>query len=102
MSLFHQPPSTEEAWLRLVGVDSFGLAMVMVLVAHRIEELWWWSWSFALVTAGTAVVVVLNAAFGLAPGESSALWWLFSLVAAGFSLGLLYGLFVSSREHPLP
>ena len=102
ITVFDQPPQGEFAWLRLFGIQAVGLAMLMVLVAHRIEQLWWWSWSFALVTAATAAVVVLNAAFGLSASQSSALWWLSGLGALAFSFALLYGLFVSSREQPFP
>ena len=102
VTLFTQPPLGESAWLRLYGIQSVGLAMLMVLVAHRIEQLWWWSWAFALVTAGTAALVVLNAAFGLTRNQSGALWWIFGIVALAFSFGLLYGLFVSSKEQPFP
>ena len=83
--LFDQP-TVDPAWTRIVGIQTFGLALLMVLVAHRIEDLWWWSWAFALMATGVAGVVVLNAALGLAPGESGVLWWLFSLVAVGFGL----------------
>jgi hypothetical protein len=76
--------------------------MLMVLVAHRVEELWWWSWAFAFVTVVTAAVVLLNAAFGLGPGESGALWWIFAAVGVLFSLGLLFGLYEASREQPFP
>jgi hypothetical protein len=102
VTLFDQPPYGEFAWLRLYGIQAVGLAMLMVLVAHRIEQLWWWSWAFALVTAGTGAVVVLNAAFGMSPRQSSVVWWLFALVALAFAFGLLYGLFVSSKEQPFP
>ncbi|HEY3209598.1 MAG TPA: hypothetical protein VGL18_07335 [Actinomycetota bacterium] len=102
MTVFDQPAQGEFAWLRLYGVQAVGLAMLMVLVAHRIEQLWWWSWAFALVTAGTAAIVVLNAAFGLTPHQSSALWWLFAFVTLIFAFALLYGLFVSSKEQPFP
>jgi hypothetical protein len=34
--------------------------------------------------------------------ELFVLWWMFGAVALGFSLALLYGLFVASREQPLP
>lgn len=102
VTLFDQPPVGEFTWLRLYGIQAVGVAMLMVLVAHRIEQLWWWSWAFALVTAGTAAMVVLNAAFGLAPAQSSVLWWLFGIVALAFSFALLYGLFASSREQPFP
>ena len=102
VSLFRQPPFYDYAWLRILGLQSLGLAMLMVLVGHRVTELWWWSWAFELVNVALVPVVVLNAAFGLAPGESAVLWWVFSLVAAGFAFALLFGLFVSSREQPLP
>jgi hypothetical protein len=102
ITVFDQPPQGELSWLRLYGIQSVGLAMLMVLVGHRIEQLWWWSWAFALVTAGTSAVVVLNAAFGLSPSQSSVLWWVFALVALAFSFGLVYGLFASSKEQPFP
>jgi len=102
VTLFHQPRHQEFAWLRVLGAQGIGLGLVMVLVAHRIEELWWWSWAFALATVATAAVALLNAAFGLAPHESSVLWWMFAAVAVLFSLGLLYGLYAASREQPLP
>jgi ABC-type Fe3+-siderophore transport system permease subunit len=99
--LFDQP-KTDPAWLRIVGIQAFVLAMLMVLVAHRIEDLWWWSWAFALATIGVAAVVVLNAAIGLTPGQPALFWWLFSAVAIASALGLLAGLFISSQEQPLP
>jgi hypothetical protein len=74
----------------------------MVLVAHRIEDLWWWSWAFALVTIGIAAVSLLNAAFGLSPGQPASFWWLFAAVAVLSALGLLAGLYISSQEQPLP
>jgi hypothetical protein len=102
VTLFGQPRDMELAWVRLVGIQSIGLAMLMVLVGHRVEELFWWAWAFALVTTVMVAVVVLNAAFGLSEHESGVFWWLFSGVALVFDLGLLYGLFVASRENPLP
>jgi len=102
VSLFRQPPFYDYAWLRILGLQSLGLAMLMVLVGHRVAELWWWSWAFELVNVALVPVVVLNAALGLASGESAVVWWMFSIVAAGFAFALLYGLFVSSREQPLP
>jgi hypothetical protein len=102
--LFGQPfrLSREVAWIRLLGVESIGLSMLMVLVAHRVEELWWWSWAFAMVNVAFAAIVVLNAGFGLEEHESRIFWWTFSGVAVAFALGMLYGLFVSSREQPIP
>jgi hypothetical protein len=102
VTVFDQSRHQEFAWMRLLGVHALGLGMLMVLVAHRIEELWWWSWAFAFVTVATAAIALLNAAFGLAPHESGVLWWAFSGIAVLFSLGLLYGLFAASKEQPFP
>jgi hypothetical protein len=102
LSTVFDQPHPDAAWIRIVGIQAFGLALLMVLVAHRIEDLWWWAWAFALVAVVIAAVVVLNAAFGLAPGQSALFWWLFSGVALVFAFALLGGLYVSSQEHPLP
>jgi len=99
--VFGQPPYPDPAWLRVVGLQSVGLAMFMVLVAHRIGELWWWAWGFCLVTAGVAVVTLLNAAFGLAPGEPATLWWVFAGVTSAFAFALLYGLAVTATQNPI-
>lgn len=101
-TLFGQPHLADPAWIRLLGVESITVAMVMVLVAHRIDTLWWWCWAFALMTTGSAVILVSNAAFGLVPGQSAVVWWLASAAVVGFDLALLYGLFVASRGQPLP
>jgi hypothetical protein len=102
VTLFDQPPVREFAWVRLLGVQTFALAMLMVLVAHRVDDLWWWSWAFAAADVGVALIVVLNLAFGLAPRQSAALWWVLSAITVGFALWVLFGLYVSSRERPIP
>ena len=102
VTLFDQPAGQELAWERVLGVQAVGLAMLMVLVAHRVEELWWWSWAFALAAEGTAAIALLHAGFGLAPGQSSVLWWVLAGTAGLFSVGLLYGLLAASREQPAP
>ena len=97
--VFAQPEPMEPAWLRILGLQAFGLALVMVLVAHRAQELWWWAWAFAFTTVGVATVALLRAAFGLGAGQSSTLWWLFSAVSVAFALALLYGLYLTAREY---
>jgi hypothetical protein len=81
-----QPALGEEAWLRVAGVMAVALAAQMVLVARRIEELWWWSWTFALLEVGVAVVVALNAVFGLSEGAAAWPWWALAALSAGFAL----------------
>ena len=85
--LFDQGPVTEDAWLRALGVASIVLAAQMVLVARRLEDLWWWSWSFVLLEAGTAVVFLLTALSGVPEGAATWPWWL--LAAANLAVGAL-------------
>jgi len=69
-----QPPLGEDAWLRITGVTAFALALLMVLVANRLEDVWWWAWAFVILEAGTAAVFVLNALAGLAEGVAAWPW----------------------------
>ncbi len=102
VTIFGQPAYQEFAWQRIVGLQALGLAMLMILVAHRIEEIWWWSWAFALVTTAMAAVTLLNVAFGLGPHQAAGLWWLLSAIFVVFALGLLFGLYAASQEQPNP
>ena len=88
-----------EARVRRLGSQAW---VARVLVGHRIQDSWWWSWGFTIVTAGLAAVALLNAAFGLAPGDSAVLWWLFGAVTVAFAFGLMYGLYQASGEQPIP
>jgi hypothetical protein len=101
-TLFHGPPHQETMWVRLLGVQAVGLALVMVLVAQRIEQMWWWSWAFALVALGTTAGALLNAAFGLGPHQSAAWWWAFGVTGVAICALLLYGLASAAREQPFP
>ena len=97
--LFDQPEPPDYAWVQLVGILVFGMSTLMVLVGHRIEELWWWSWSFVLTGASIAVLAVLNAVAGLPPGVSSSLWWLIGGVSGLFTLGLVAGLAITGTQR---
>jgi hypothetical protein len=99
-TLFDQPPLAENAWLRILGVEAAGLAMLMVLVARRLDDLWWWAWAFELVTLCVASVAALNAAFGLSPHEPALLWWLLTAAAVVLALALLVGLAGAARDNP--
>lgn len=81
-SLFDQPALGEDAWLRAAGVLAIAMAGQMVLVAHRVEDLWWWSWTFVFLEVATAVVFVLNALAGVPDGSSGWPWWLLGAMNA--------------------
>jgi hypothetical protein len=100
-TLLGQPPLGESAWLRMLGAQAVGLAMLMVMVARRLRDLWWWAWAFALVSVAIAVIAVLNAAFGLGPGESAVLWWLLGAACLVLAAAILWGLAVAAQENPL-
>jgi hypothetical protein len=99
-TLSGQRPLTEYVWTRMVGTEAFGLALLMVLVGHRAEELWWWTWAFVFTSAPVAALLTLNAAFGTPRGSSTLLWWASAGVIWAFSAGLLVGLSRAGRERP--
>jgi hypothetical protein len=101
-NLFAQVPYPEYAWVRIVGIQAFALAMLQVLVAQRSTDVWWWSWAFVLVEGLIAVVAALNAVFGLVPGSSPVLWWLIAGVNSVLTVGLIWGLGRTGQERPLP
>jgi hypothetical protein len=83
--VFDQPPLGEDAWLRVAGVLSIAIAGQMVLVGHRVEELWWWSWTFVFLEVGVAVVCLVNALAGLPEGASVWPWWGLGALNAGYA-----------------
>lgn len=90
----------DRAWLRALGVMAIVLALLMVLVAQRLEDVWWWSWAFVVLEAGTATVFVLHALFGLP--EGAAAWWWWTLAAVNGLIGALelVGLGLTAQEKP--
>ena len=98
--LFDQPPYVDHAYVRVTGVMSIGLALLMVLVAQRLEDVWWWSWAFILTTAGVVTVTGLHALFGLPEGAGAFLWWLFAGLNAALLIGLMVGMARTSQEKP--
>jgi hypothetical protein len=99
-NLLRQPPLGESAWVRMLGAQSIGLSMLMVMVARRLEELWWWAWAFELVSISLAVIALLNAAFGLGPGESAVLWWLLGAGWLILAAAILWGLALTAQQNP--
>ena len=100
VTTFGLAPLPDTGYVRIAGIFSFSLALLMVLVARRLEQLWWFAWAFVLAAAGSAVVAVLNAAFGLPEGASPLLWWLFAAASTAFTAGLLTGLAKTGTERP--
>ena len=100
VSVFDQRPYPDYAYVRAAGVMSVGLAMLMVLVAQRLDDIWWFSWTFALVGAALATISALNAVFGVPAGSGALLWWLFAGTNAAFTAGVLLGMGQAGQEKP--
>lgn len=100
VTMFDLPTLPDTGFVRIAGIFSFSLSLLMVLVARRLEQLWWFAWAFVLAAVGSAVVAALNAAFGLPDGASPLLWWLFAAASAALTVGLLAGLAKTGTERP--
>lgn len=102
VSVLGQPEYRDYAFVRMLGVADLSLALVITLVAHRLEELWWWSWAFLVLAAGTAAVVTLHAAFGLPEEASPWMWWALGLFDWAIAAGVLWGIARTGEEAPPP
>jgi hypothetical protein len=100
VTVFELPSLPDQGYVRIAGVFAFSLSLLMVLVSRRLETLWWFAWAFVLATAGSAIVAVLNALFGLPHGVSPLLWWVFAALSTAFTVGLLAGLAKTGTERP--
>jgi hypothetical protein len=101
VTVFGQPGAPDRALIRLLGISLFTVALLMVLVAHRLEELWWWSWAFVIQGVGVAVVSTLHALFGLPARAASWPWWLLAAVVWALVLGYLWGLARTGMDRPV-
>jgi hypothetical protein len=102
VTVLGQPEPSDQALIRLLGVAYVVLAMLMVLIAHRIEALWWWCWAFVVLEAGAAAVATLHAAFGLSPGSAAWPWWALGLVSWAFAFAFLWGIARAGTEASAP
>ena len=99
VDVFSQRFLPDYAWVRIVGVQSVGFALLMVLVGQRLEELWWWAWAFALVGAAVGTVALLNALFSVPAHSEAWPWWLLAISALGFAAALLLGMARAGAER---
>ena len=99
-TVFGQPPSPDNELHRLLGVAFTLASLQMVLVGHRVEEVWWWCWAFVFFEAGTALVSLLNAALGLPAGAAAWPWWTLGLVSLGFAAAFVWGIGRAGIERP--
>lgn len=98
--LLGQPPLSQYAWVRAGGVMAVVLALLMVLIAQKIEDLWWWSWAFAVLDVGIATVFAVTALVGVPDAAPVWPWWLVAAVNGALGAGLLLGMGEAGQEKP--
>jgi hypothetical protein len=86
-------------YVRVSGVLGIALALHMVLVAQRLEDHWWWSWTFVIADAGLVVVTLASALVGVPAETSAALWWVFAGTSLVLGAGLVAGLAKAGTER---
>lgn len=97
--IFGQVAVGEYSWVRMAAILGICVAMLMFMVAHRIEDLWWFAWAFVLTETALALLALGNALVGLPEGSGALLWWLFALISAGFAVAMLVGLAKTGLER---
>ncbi|MEO8477509.1 MAG: hypothetical protein ABI572_10740 [Actinomycetota bacterium] len=99
-TVMRQPALSDPVWLRTIGVMSVVLALLMALVSQKLEDVWWWSWAFAVLQIGAATVFVLHALVDLPDGASAWPWWAMGAAGALLGGGLLFGMAEAGQEKP--
>ena len=99
-TLFRQPPYPDVTYVRTMGVMCVAFALLMVLVAQKLEDVWWWAWVFAITDAALGTVCVLNALFGPVEGSATTFWWLLAAGDVVFGAAFLLGMARAGHEKP--
>ena len=101
VTMMSQPPQPQYAWVRAAAVMGLVLAMFMVLVAQRVSDVWWWSWAFAVLSAGLATLSIATATFGVPAGSPSWPWWALGVGHLVFATLDLWGLSLAGQDKPI-
>ncbi|MEP7059706.1 MAG: hypothetical protein ABI828_03150 [Actinomycetota bacterium] len=97
---FGQPTYPDYAYVRATGILCAGMALLMVVVAQHLNEVWWWSWPFAITAASLATLSAANAIWGLPGRADSTIWWIFAAGNLVLTAGILLGMQAASHEKP--
>lgn len=100
VTVLDQPATPGYGSMRVSAVMGLVLALLMVLVSQKLDELWWWSWAFAILEIGTGTVLALTALFDLPVPAAVWPWWSLAVVNGAIGAGLLTGMAIAGQEKP--
>jgi hypothetical protein len=98
VDLFGQPVYPDYAFVRVFGAAALALALLQVLVAQRLEDHYFWCWTFVLFEGARAAILTLHVLVGLPDGAEPLMWWLGAGVRWAVAFGLLLGLARAAAE----
>lgn len=90
------PP--ERIFMRMEGAQAIVLAMLMVMVAQKADDHWWWAWAFVFGDIAVAGLCLIKAGFSATPGPVWP-WWGIGLAHAAFAGVLLYAMAIIGTER---
>jgi hypothetical protein len=96
-----QVPVGDDVWLRLFGAGGVALGLVHVLIIRKLEDLWWWCWTFVVFDGSVSAIALTHAVLGLPEGSAAWPWWLLGAATGVFTALYLLGLARAGQEKPL-
>ncbi|MFM7719272.1 MAG: hypothetical protein ACKO8G_07315 [Actinomycetota bacterium] len=99
MEVLGQAPG-DLAWIRLIGVQAIMTGLTQTIIGHRVETLWWFSWTFVFGSAASALVFGAHALLGVPEGSAVWPWWGFTAFGLLGLATLLPGLARAGLERP--
>ena len=88
------------AWIRLVGIQGTMTGLMQVIIGHRVETLWWFSWTFVFGAVASMAVFAWHAIAGVPAGSAVWPWWALAAFGAAGVVTLLAGLALAGLERP--
>jgi hypothetical protein len=98
VDVFGQPLYPDYAFVRVFGAAALALAMLEVLVGQRVEELYFWGWTFVIFEGLRAAILTLHVLFGLPEAAGALMWWLGAGVRWAVAFGLVLGIGRAAAE----
>ena len=98
--ILRQRPLGDDVWVRVFGVALIVLGLFHVLIIRRLEDVWWWCWSFVIFDGVSAIVVILHAVVGVPEGSAAWPWWVYGAASGLFAALYLTGIARAGQEKP--